>query len=569
MNIRSLLLASLALLFSTVCVVAGSGDPAAAEALNSWLVEVKLDDFEKEFPLYYHGEYDLAGWDKGRSVVYLVLDEKEQGTLAAKGTLLKVIRDSNPLAVDPGYFDYEEVEARLAELESNYPLIAARVDLNDELGTPLTYEGRTIYALKISDNPLVNEDEPAIVVDGAHHARELMTPVAVMDIMDVLTQGYGTDPQVTAWVEAYEIWLVPMVNPDGLEFVFNENSMWRKNRKPDSGSAAIGVDNNRNYTAFWGQCGSTSSNPSSDTYRGPYAESEEENQTMEALFAREKPLIYVSYHSSGNEVLYPYLCGTLVEQGLYFQVRDEYASRMGFATRLASASGESFEDAYNEHGALAFLTEIGTSFQPPFSQVQPIMEGMRPGWRYLLERGLEASVQGHVTDAGTGDPLTEATVRVEEIVFAEGEQRNPEPLYGRYNRLLLPGSHTVSAGAVGYVPQSFEVTVADEALLLDVALLPGSCPDSDSDTYQNDLCGGLDCNDDDPALNPDATEVCDDGLDNDCDGRIDSDDDECGSSGWGAASVVDRGSSRGSVPLNAIALLLIPLCTWVLVRRIR
>ncbi len=55
------------------------------------------------------------------------------------------------------------------------------------------------------------------------------------------------------------------------------------------------------------------------------------------------------------------------------------------------------------------------------------------------------------------------------------------------------------------------------------------CPDSDGDGYaaNNDECGELDCDDNDAAVNPQATEVCDNGKDDECDGKIDGNDEDC------------------------------------------
>ena len=59
----------------------------------------------------------------------------------------------------------------------------------------------------------------------------------------------------------------------------------------------------------------------------------------------------------------------------------------------------------------------------------------------------------------------------------------------------------------------------------------GTCTDADADAYYAESnCGtGVDCNDADASVNEGAIEVCDDGIDNDCDGKIDCSDNECDS----------------------------------------
>ncbi|BCR06898.1 hypothetical protein DESUT3_39670 [Desulfuromonas versatilis] len=60
----------------------------------------------------------------------------------------------------------------------------------------------------------------------------------------------------------------------------------------------------------------------------------------------------------------------------------------------------------------------------------------------------------------------------------------------------------------------------------DLACPPPACTDADQDGFaaEGGNCGPMDCNDNDPAVNPGAAERCTDGVDNNCDGKIDGQD---------------------------------------------
>ncbi len=169
-----------------------------------------------------------------------------------------------------------------------------------------SYQGREINAFKISDNPGVDEDETEVLINAAIHAREVVTPLSVMTFASYLANNYGTDPRVTDLVNNTEIYLMPLINPDG--YYHNEvtdpngGGMQRKNMSPPDG-----VDLNRNYDYKWGlnDIGS-SGNQYSETYRGPSAGSEESTQVVKAFINDREFAAVVNYHSYSDLILLPW-----------------------------------------------------------------------------------------------------------------------------------------------------------------------------------------------------------------------------------------------------------------------
>jgi len=128
-----------------------------------------------------------------------------------------------------------------------------------------TLEGRTVRGVRISTG---GANAPAVLVNGAQHAREWISPAACVYLADRLVNTYGSDPDVTAVLDRVDVIVVPVVNADGYTYSFTPgNRFWRKNRR-NNGGGFTGVDPNRNWGEEWGGSGS-SSFPGSETYRGP------------------------------------------------------------------------------------------------------------------------------------------------------------------------------------------------------------------------------------------------------------------------------------------------------------
>jgi carboxypeptidase T len=210
------------------------------------------------------------------------------------------------------YHTYKEVKALIDNAVAAHPGIAKRFNIGR------TYEGRKMWGIKISDNVAANEDEPEVFINAQIHARERASGELALATIGWLTNNYGgTDSlgqRVTDIVNSREIFIVPVMNPDGAEFDISGGNwhQWRKNRQPIPGSSAIGVDLKRQFGYMWGASGNVSDKPSSDFYRGPNAwyapEVRHYRDFVNGRYQNGKQQIKVilSLHSAGRLVLWPY-----------------------------------------------------------------------------------------------------------------------------------------------------------------------------------------------------------------------------------------------------------------------
>ncbi len=211
-------------------------------------------------------------------------------------------------AKDSGYHTYPEMVAEIEATAAAYPDIVALSSIGH------SYKGRDLWVAKVSDNVATDEPEPEVLFDALHHAREHLSLEQNLAILRWLTEGYGTDPQITNLVDEREIWIVFAVNPDGAEYDLTGSPYraWRKSRQPNPGYKAIGTDLNRNYGYHWACCGGSSTHPASDTYRGPSAFSAPETRAIRDFIDSrriggiQQIRTAVTFHTAGEQILWPY-----------------------------------------------------------------------------------------------------------------------------------------------------------------------------------------------------------------------------------------------------------------------
>jgi murein tripeptide amidase MpaA len=140
-------------------------------------------------------------------------------------------------------------------------------------------------------------DDPArpnVVFLATYHAREWAATEMALRLLVFLADSLAARPGGAALLASRDVWVIPVVNPDGYQYTFTDQRLWRKNRRPTGGSS-VGVDLNRNHAGFFAYDDEGSSpEPFSEVYRGPSAESEPETRAIAAFHRAHPPVIGIS-----------------------------------------------------------------------------------------------------------------------------------------------------------------------------------------------------------------------------------------------------------------------------------
>jgi carboxypeptidase T len=288
--------------------------------------------------------------------IYIVAGDEELSTFQIKGLDFAVETQNFYPSVQKGisleggingdFHSYPELERDLLALESQYADIAQLSVIGNSL------ESRNIYALKISDNVASDENEAEVLFIGCHHAREWISVEVPFLLGLYLLENYDRDVSVRNLVDLSEIWIVPLLNPDGLEYSIYFYRYWRKNRR-DNGDGTFGVDLNRNYGYQWGFDNQGSSpNPDSEVYRGPQAFSEPETQAIRDLFLQHQFHFLISYHNYSQIILYPwgYTHQASDSDALLNDLAKNMSQRMAAAGGRIYDYGQAADSLYTSNG---------------------------------------------------------------------------------------------------------------------------------------------------------------------------------------------------------------------------
>ncbi|MCP4581819.1 MAG: T9SS type A sorting domain-containing protein [candidate division Zixibacteria bacterium] len=365
------------------------------------------------------------------------------------------------------YHTYQEVLDTLTDLRDSFPEILYL----DTLGFS-TRDNIPMLRVKISDNPQIDEDEPAIFLNGGVHADEVLGVEVVTNFIQDITARYSEgDPEIIDYIERLEIFCIPFVNPEGHLVVEAGQTDWRKNKSDNDTNGVFdmydGVDNNRNYDFAWDIDDNNDANhPESLQFKGWAPFTESENIAIAAFGWKYRPIIGIDYHSPTygrpNVAYYPWYWypnegghGFGPDESLMQSICYQFCNRIlavpdttgnpngNYEARRALVNKGDFKTYfYGNFGTAAFSCEVSdTTIQDP-ALVDSIVTEHLDGQYYLLDRALGAGITGVIRDSVTLEPI-EAEVQVTQHINDDINPRLSRPDFGRYHRLLANGTYTL------------------------------------------------------------------------------------------------------------------------------
>ncbi len=303
---------------------------------------------------------------------------------------------------DGRFHNYAELTEEMQKIAASNPSVFHLFSIGK------TTEGREIWCMQVNTTPLrgrVSSNrfsaKPGIVFIGNHHAREHVSAEIPLMALQFLAANYEKDPIVTNLMQTRDIYFIPMVNPDGVEYDIKGNKyhMHRKNMR-NNGGGSYGVDLNRNYGFGW-NTGGSSTNPDSDVYMGPAPFSEPESMAVKNFVdARPNLKILLSFHTFSELILYPW--GHLYDPipnakdlAVYKTMAKKMSEWNGYRPEQSSdlyiASGDTTDWSYGVHGIFSFTFELspksiwGGGFYPGAKILDKVFAANLKPMLYMME----------------------------------------------------------------------------------------------------------------------------------------------------------------------------------------
>lgn len=437
---------------------------ASAKYVKKNMLNSRLAEIELKSPLDAQAIQDAGGiFDHYRGPkphVYLLPEDFDQ--LRARGFNVQWLPEER---VEEGrldeYHENAEIEAEFIAWAAAYPNLFSYQSIGNSV------QGRPLWMAKISDN--VGADEPEIEVKyiSSMHGDELTGLENCMKLIDTLLTGYGTDAELTELVNDFEVYIMPLMNPDGR----NVGTLGQRFN-------ANGIDLNRDFPdRAW---------DSTNTIAGR----EIETAHVMNFSATRHFVVSANFHGgemvanypwdsnyNGSSVFSPSPENTLFhhislvysqENPTMYNSNDFPPDGTTNGAEWYHVSGGMQDWNYVWMGCKEITLEISHTKSGPESALDSLWRENRQAMiNYLLEA--REGVRGFITDSESGNPVR-TNVMLANIPYVTHSSAE----HGEYFRILQAGTYSLTFSAPGYVSQTVNNVnvVAGTPTVLDIQLSP-------------------------------------------------------------------------------------------------
>ncbi len=309
-------------------------------------------------------------------------------------------------------------------------------------------QNRVLLAMKITDNALIDEHEPRILWDGTTHGNENIGTEVCLYLVRHLLQNYGVDPVITNFVNTREIWIIPIVNPDGMV-----------SRQRYNGN---GVDLNRDYGYVWDAWGGSP---------GPFSQPE-----VIAIrnFSQLAPFVmWTTYHSGTEAAMWPWAYSTMAPYDSVFLslLCHRYSYHTGLppfqiCRELYEVHGSSADYGYGAEGAMMVCPELCSPHVPDTSRIELLCQQNLNANLELLQRSSHG-IRGRIYDSISNQPIR-AMIEIQPPNFPIYTDTN-----GYYFRYAHQGTYSIKVIANGYTEKTITdvIVPSDTYTIVDVPLV--------------------------------------------------------------------------------------------------
>jgi hypothetical protein len=379
---------------------------------------------------------------------------KEQKTLLEEYGY-KIFKYKEPEVKTNGYHSYYDMVEKLDSIVNFYPDITKKFSIGESVN------GRELWVLKISDNPEIDEAEPEVRFIGIIHGNEPIGCELLLYISDTLTSSYGNDMNLTDLVDNREIFIIPMINPDGRKlgsrYNANGEDLNRDFPVPDS---SIGDDNNWEY-----EVETNSLINWSDTM----------NFVLSTTFHSGARVVNYQwdythdippFHSLIREISKGYA----VKNDSMFHSPDPYYADSGVirGSNWYIVHGSLQDWSYHYTDCIDLTVELNSEKWPDAEKLPELWRQNKNSILYLIKKA-KTGVNGIITDAETGEPVY-ATINVN----GYDKSIKNDPKVGDYYRMLQTGTYDIQFSAPSYCSLTiYDFWVyGDSTQILNIELTP-------------------------------------------------------------------------------------------------